>query len=614
MALNLSKRRIAILNQLLDSDGPLTIKELATINQVSVRTIKYDLESIREWLEEENYALYSKTNKGIWVELQEKERRDVKAKLSSVDHTVHYFEQEMRVFHIIMSLIETSDYVSAHSLADLLMVSKNTIVNDMAKVEELLTSYQLQLERRAGYGFQIKGSEFQIRMLLEYLVQRDLTNTDIYNFFKFNTFYEKSELFYFHSKFFDVYQQSLLASREVLHSLDDNNADYTLILSMAIKIAISIFRVQQNNLIGSTQTIQQPENLQFIPNYVWTLMKSLFDRWHLPLLQDEFYYIYSDVHGTFDQQDYLVLVDQLIDQVSTELQIPFQKDKQLFNNLLSHISIRLNKKQIFVNEYNPFSADIRQRYSILFKVVEKAAKSLFNHHLQFMSDSFIAYLVLHFLVSYEKLQKQSSMIRVVYVCSTGLGVTNLLQQKIAEQVQNIEIVCFASILNADELIHLYKPDLVISIFPIDELETPVVQVSPIPTPKDLSTIKEIAKKLIPENKHNELAFPHRVPQDPNHTLEETSREVIIKGYIIYEELIQLFGNRLIEEYRSSFLLHVLLMVHRTLFQQQYRDETQIGQHLQKWAQRIKEIMQKQGLEIQNGELIALMQYMKSEEK
>lgn len=61
MTLSLSKRRIAILNQLLDSDGPLTIKKLATTNQVSVRTIKYDLESIREWLEVEIlYAMMKK--------------------------------------------------------------------------------------------------------------------------------------------------------------------------------------------------------------------------------------------------------------------------------------------------------------------------------------------------------------------------------------------------------------------------------------------------------------------------------------------------------------------------------------------------------------------------
>lgn len=61
MTLSLSKRRIAILNQLLDSDGPLTIKELATTNQVSVRTIKYDLESIREWLDVETlYAMMKK--------------------------------------------------------------------------------------------------------------------------------------------------------------------------------------------------------------------------------------------------------------------------------------------------------------------------------------------------------------------------------------------------------------------------------------------------------------------------------------------------------------------------------------------------------------------------
>ncbi|MFS0952708.1 hypothetical protein ACFC3A_14085, partial [Enterococcus thailandicus] len=83
-----------------------------------------------------------------------------------------------------------------------------------------------------------------------------------------------------------------------------------------------------------------------------------------------------------------------------------------------------------------------------------------------INDSFVAYIALHFLVSYER-EEDLRSVRAVYICSTGLGVTSLIKQKINEELNNITIVAFASVLNAQEMIATKDPDLVISIFPIN---------------------------------------------------------------------------------------------------------------------------------------------------
>ena len=64
----------------------ITTQELAENFTVSVRTIKYDLEDIRAWFEQHDETLYSKRNKGIWLDLPDSKRLLLKMKLSmSID-------------------------------------------------------------------------------------------------------------------------------------------------------------------------------------------------------------------------------------------------------------------------------------------------------------------------------------------------------------------------------------------------------------------------------------------------------------------------------------------------------------------------------------------------
>lgn len=52
MMQQITKRQIQVLLQFLENTEPVTTKELANQQNVSVRTIKYDLDDIRLWLQE----------------------------------------------------------------------------------------------------------------------------------------------------------------------------------------------------------------------------------------------------------------------------------------------------------------------------------------------------------------------------------------------------------------------------------------------------------------------------------------------------------------------------------------------------------------------------------
>lgn len=150
----------------------ITTQELAENFTVSVRTIKYDLEDIRAWFEQHDETLYSKRNKGIWLDLPDSKRLLLKNEIIDVDRFETYPDQKRRVNVLIFQLLSVKGYLTAQQLADELLVSRNTIVSDLEQVERLLQAYDLTLIRQARQGFTISGEESNVRLLMEFITQK----------------------------------------------------------------------------------------------------------------------------------------------------------------------------------------------------------------------------------------------------------------------------------------------------------------------------------------------------------------------------------------------------------------------------------------------------------
>lgn len=85
------------------------------------------------------------------------------------------------------------------------------------------------------------------------------------------------------------------------------------------------------------------------------------------------------------------------------------------------------RERKFVNEYNPFKEDIKQKYPELFDAIKQAVRQEISEQNILINDSFVAYC-LTLLVSYER-EEDLRSVRAVYICSTGLGVTSLIKQR-----------------------------------------------------------------------------------------------------------------------------------------------------------------------------------------
>lgn len=617
--MKLSKRQIEILLRLIDSQESITTKVLASSFQVSVRTIKYDLDHIRFWGKKQKIELYTQRNKGVWFELTDFQKLTLKNELLEVEQFDVYPNKKSRVPYIIVALLMVDKMTTISYLAELLEVSNNTIISDLDQLEVLIKRFQVTLKRQSGQGLSLVGEEEELRILMEYCFQEELTGYDIYKVInQLLDPNQKQELTISlgkYTKFYSLYQQVIYLMAENMNPLMNQEFNYTELLSFSFRLAISVFRLKLNRALSTSKILKKAEEQSENRDFPFLLMVTVFDFYDLPLLQREYDYISSNLANEGIQEDVLQLTLKVIREVSRDFNFPFEEDAQLLTNLFAHLSLRLGKKHSFVNEYNPFVEEILNSHEELFGAIRSVGIKEFANLPFLLTDSFISYLTLHFLVSLERQKKK--IIRVIYVCSTGLGVTKLLQQKVAEEVLNVEIVNFASVLNATELIEQEQPDLVISIFPMDSLACQVIKVNPIPTKEDIALIKRTVQNLL-MNESKEVCHLKKQPVKPilSETMEDFSRELIVTGYTVYEKLLEIFGSKLNQEYKEAFLLHVLLMVHRITFDTQYQLEGNVDNHIlishtEKLLE-VEQLFSENDLAVNKAELTALLNYVMHE--
>ncbi|WP_054723001.1 HTH domain-containing protein [Lacticaseibacillus nasuensis] len=81
--MTLTPRQQALLRQLLNAAGVTTVATLAAGAHVSVRTLRYDLTALREWLVDQPASLKSQPHKGVWLEATASARAALRAALDA---------------------------------------------------------------------------------------------------------------------------------------------------------------------------------------------------------------------------------------------------------------------------------------------------------------------------------------------------------------------------------------------------------------------------------------------------------------------------------------------------------------------------------------------------
>ena len=602
----LTAREVQIVKYLLDAEAAVKIKDLAKWLAVTERTIKYDLDQIRDWMTEHSISFQSKPNIGIWLEMDDTQRQATQQLLMS--NKSSYPSKEERTIAITKHLILMDEYLTATQISEKLEVSRNTILNDLHNVEEFIVPWQVYLKRQPRIGYRLKGEELHQRILLENLIHRSLSHYDIYQITMQLSGTVDGTPFWIDEELREVHQLVF----GYVQSLYQNNRNANYLLSLLFRLTISIYRLNRKKTLDSYRILDETSPRSQDEKMVLNIMKRLYDDLNLPIFEDEFYYILRGTEKISSQVDLAQLTEQIIRDVSKYENFNYKNDTKLYSNLLAHLSLRFQNEVFNLTEYNPLMDEIKKMHVTLFESTKRAFETHIGHAGD--ADSFISYMTLHFLVSYES-SKNKKKVNILYVCSTGKGVARLVKNRVEAKVPYVEMIAYCSVMEVSEFCEAHLVDMIVSVFPI-EAKVPIVVVDGIPNEKDIAKIATIAGEIVNTKGHGIDSYLdlQPTPVGLGMSSNEISLEIILKGFETSAALISLFEEQLQPDKINAFKMHIFLMIHRYYFDAQYdnyafnqnADSEKSVNHFEK----IKLELKKYDLHVNKTEINALLQYFK----
>ncbi len=173
----------------------------------------------------------------------------------------------------------------------------------------------------------------------------------------------------------------------------------------------------------------------------------------------------------------------------------FNQDESLYNDLLAHISAAVKRAMApMPGNVTSLLKKIHSQYYELSLIVEKNLKEVFTD-IDFLSNEVI-YIVIHFASTYEKLMDKQN-ISVLVICSIGVGMAKILQNRLKKNISEITDIEISRISQLNQL-GLEDYDLILSTIFLQGFESEYKVVTPLLMDDEIKSIRTSIKQLLTE--------------------------------------------------------------------------------------------------------------------
>lgn len=616
--MTLTPRQINIAATLLNNPQTYKVKDLSARYNVSTRTLRNDLNKIADWVSKQLGCQYnSKPGKGIWISFASDFNRknaidSLQSFASEQNFASQYMDPDQRKWKILTQLVFSDGYLTGKSLTKTLGVSTNTFLSDLSNAKTEAQKFDLELVSKNYYGYTIEGEEISFRALMEYILQKQITN---YAYGAKNLMDMMSKIIaksgtnqYLPKKINKLINYTALILFDQLNLSESlsSGLDLSITKSMINRLTIIIF---ENKRQRQLTLLENNKHLSSAQKQYAQVYERVMESFQLSLPIDEEKYFIFGVKVLEKDIATDKAVEQIISYVSDKLDLPLDNDIRLRDSLIQHLMSELNSNYQHFNDYTPFTDEVKTRFGELFKVVKEALKKYISKSPLIIEDTFATLVSLHFLVSITDMTKVRQ-VRALYVCSTGLGATQLLEKTIQKRLPYITCVGFASAVNYHLKIKELKPEIVISIFPLENVDnTIVVQVNPIPNENDFALIEDRISRIVKDDAvRNNDSVQNTLRKEKSISTSEKVLSLSLQAFI---EVSEYLSERISKEYEKAFMIHVQLATERIYFDKQYDikpTNKQINKFSEKDINKLRRIYQSLNLEINISEVIAILRY------
>lgn len=510
----INKRCAEILYYIINEQKPVKLNKLSKIFKVSMRTIRYDINKIDDFLLINNLTpLEKNSNLGISYTVNKEHIERLKMLISNKESNEYILNSDERINYILLSMFESNDYVVIDTLAENIKVSRSTIISDLKKVRKWLKDHKLRLEAIPSKGIKVVGNEKEYRSAILYLLleslnfnmsadsisKAEITDHKMLNE-KFNRLFENLDI--------GVIKETVEIAEEQLDKYLSDESYSALVLH----IALAIKRIQLGKDIHMSHNELEVLKMSNEFSVASTMVKILEEKFSITFPIDEIGYITlhllsgkendkkAEIHKDGNWVQIQALSRKIIENVGEKIGINFIDDDILYEGLLKHLGPTIYRLKNNLPLYNPMLDEIKEQYSLMFNKVKSSVEPLEKFIDRKIPDEETGYITIHFRAAYErKKNMQRDVYKVILVCSTGVGTSKLLESRLKSEFNSLEVAEIVSSYQIKSM-NLESIDLILSTIPLEYLDKPVLIINPMLLDQDIEKINKFCKENLPVKK------------------------------------------------------------------------------------------------------------------
>lgn len=546
MISNREKSILKLLSERLHSF--LTIHDIAQALGISSRTVHREMKSVEDTLNKYHLSLTRVPKLGLRIE-GEPEDIDNFVQSLTEQNTIDLSDEERKVI-ILYNLIQSKDPVKLYSLANEIGSSTHTLNKIIEQLEPELHTFELSLERRRGEGLILNGEEVNKRQLLARIMLEKLDGDSVYSVVEDHFVYHTLNETHLRG----IVDIDRLFNVERLLMDELGTLPYTLTeasyLTLTIHIVLAIERIKQDghveieddilNELISTDEFKVSERLTNVLSDIYDVTfnhsEIAFITMHLrgARRRHETTYENNDIH----KQRVTELIEFVKDQGFS-----FKDEEALFKGLNLHLEPAINRLEANIETYNPLTEMIETYDQELFEAVSSGLKIVFmNYH---FPKSEVAYIALHFGGMLQAKQRRS--LHVLVVCSSGIGTSRILSNRLKQHFSEITQTTEVSV-SSLKSIDFSKYDGMISTVAVDT-KYPHITVNPLLPKQDAENVKYFLKL--------QQSVVHD-PQNMQNQEQPLSYEDYDRTVTFIEESLSLIQNMIVEKKKVTQLERYLI--------------------------------------------------------
>lgn len=523
----LAHRERQIIVALLKAQQPLTIQHLADELHVSRRTILRDMKFVDEWFLGHDLTVERKGPNGLFVDSDDPVKKALLEEIKTQTYDHVYAPKERQTF-IATELLQAKDLYKISVFAKALDVSEATISHDLNHVEKMLETFQLTLVRRPGVGLLVEGKESDKRRALMNYIYEGLDENDLRTVIR--TYVAPISNPPSLDRPFSAITQSLLdlidlqtiqiieaaiKESESAMGFEFVESSYT---ALAVHLALAIKRLQKGDVIEMPEDTL--DNLRAFEEFsvATFLIKTIARKLDLSIPDAEIGYITMHLKGaryhqglydesllTFNEliisnYQLTAIIQRMLTRAEKLTGFPIKKSKTLLVGLVDHIRLSINRIQMKLDIRNPLLDKIKENYADIYAVAQDVVSIIETELNITMPEAEIGYIAMHLGSSIEALKNQDSQphsrIKAVVTCTSGIGTSKMLAERIKSEFDQIDIESILSTTQISEVWLLEKDiDLIISTVHFENRLTPVIMVNPLLLDSDIQKIQGVLSSL-----------------------------------------------------------------------------------------------------------------------